>query len=392
MLKILHTSDWHLGHSLYNNDRTPEQQSMLEQVRDIIGERRPDALLVSGDIFDTSQPSAAVQRMFVDALVSMRDVSPSTTIIVTAGNHDSGVRHEVYREPLARLGVYMIGGIDRENPASHIIDIDGRGFVLAVPYCHERNLPDDFYSNLLAAVAERNTGGLPVVMMAHTTVQGADFSGHSAPADRDLFVGGIDATPIDALGTGYDYLALGHIHREQWVHSNNGHHRVRYSGTPLAVSFDEQYAHSVTWLTIGGHGDTPEAELLAIDNPRPLVSLPVEGFADWDTALDLLKKYPADIAAYIRLNVEVKDFLPPDAYNEALRVTADKQCTLCFINARRSAATQTEHPRTMTIAELKQQRPIDLARRYAATQKIDFDDTLSTLFEEAQQSLENDNH
>ena len=93
-MKILHTSDWHLGHTLYNYDRTEEQLSMLQQIEDIVHNEQPDVFLLCGDVYHTSQPSASVQTMFTDALVQIHHACPSMTIVVTAGNHDSGTKQQ----------------------------------------------------------------------------------------------------------------------------------------------------------------------------------------------------------------------------------------------------------------------------------------------------------
>ena len=98
-MKILHTSDWHLGHTLYNYDRTEEQQDMLKQMVDIVVEQKPDVFLLCGDVYHTSQPSASVQTMLANALVRIHDAHPQMAIIMTAGNHDSGSKHEIFRIP-----------------------------------------------------------------------------------------------------------------------------------------------------------------------------------------------------------------------------------------------------------------------------------------------------
>lgn len=379
-LKILHTSDWHLGQTLYGYDRTEEQVAMLLQMVRLVAEHRPDVLLVSGDIYHTAQPAAAVQTLFTNAIVELHNAHPQMTIIITAGNHDSATRHEIFREPWQALNVHAVGTIDREHPENHIIDIAGKGYVVAVPYCNERNLPEGFLQGLLDRVAEQNRESqLPVVMMAHTTVSGCDFQGHDNATE--YVVGGIDSMSIDDFGHGYDYLALGHIHHGQWV--AGGGHRVRYSGTPVAVSFDESYAHNVTLLSLGKHGDKPtDVHLLPIDNPRPLVTLPTEGMATWDEAQTLLQEFPADIPAYIRLNVVFDDLLPADANSIAEALTADKRCRFCLINAKRLKA-KLAATKTFTVQEFQEQSPIDIARLYAEDMGVAFDEEMTEMFHEA---------
>jgi len=384
-MKILHTSDWHLGHTLYNYDRTEEQRSMLDQMVGIVEEQKPDVFLLCGDVYHTTQPSAAVQTMLSESLVRIHDAHPQMTIVMTAGNHDSGSKHEIFRTPWQALKVYAIGQLEKGHLEEHIVEVPGKGFIIAVPYANERSIPEGLFQALLDMVAARNTDGLPVIMTAHTTVKGCDFRGHDHATEYT--VGGIDALELAQMGEGYDYLALGHIHHGQFVHS--GKHNVRYSGTPLPVSFDENYAHSVSMVEIGKHGDKPAISEIEIENRHPLVTLPTEGMASWEEAKELLAKFPDDIPAYIRLNVEIDDFLPVEAHAEAVSMTKDKQCRFCFINAKRKVVSPGE-AQVLTVQEFQSKEPIEIARRYAEYAGVTFDDDMEEMFNEAMEMVAND--
>ena len=384
-MKILHTSDWHLGHVLYGYDRTDEQQAMLDQMVKIVEEEKPDVFLLCGDVYHTSQPSAAVQTMLTEGLVKIHEANPAMTIVMTAGNHDSGTKHEIFRTPWRALGVYAIGQLEKENMDEHIIEVPGKVYVIAVPYANERNIPDGFFQQLLDRVAERNTEGLPVVLTAHTTVKGCDFTGHDHASEYS--VGGIDSFELEQMGDGYDYLALGHIHHEQFVHT--GKHNVRYCGTPLAVSFDENFPHSVSMVEIERHGDTPTIEKIEIENPRPLVTLPTGGAASWEEAKELLEKFPDDIPAYLRLNVEIDDFLPVEANEEAASLAKRKQCRFCYINAKRKMDRQSE-VKVLTVQEFQEENPVEIAKRYAEYSGICFDEELESMFKEAMAMVADD--
>jgi len=214
-------------------------------------------------------------------------------------------------------------------------------------------------------------------MAAHTTVKGCDFLGHDQ--GTEYVVGGIDSIDLEQLGEGYDYLALGHIHHGQFIHS--GKHNVRYSGTPLPISFDEAFSHSVSMVEIGKHGDTPTVTEIEINNPRPLVTLPSEGLASWETAKELLEEFPADIPAYIRLNVEIDDFLPVEAQAEAASLVKGKQCHVCHINAKRKTMNQAE-VKVLTVQEFQAEKPIEIARQYAEYEGISFDEEMTDMFNE----------
>lgn len=376
-MKILHTSDWHLGHTLYNYDRTEEQMAMLLQMVDIVREEKPDVFLLCGDVYHTPQLSASVQTMFTNALVEIHDANPDMIIVITAGNHDSGTKHDIFRTPWKALKVYTIGSVDANNKEDLIIEIPGQGYVIAVPYVNERNMPDGFFQDLLDIVAERNKANLPVLMTAHTTVSGCDFTGHENASE--YVVGGIDSHSLEDMGTGYDYLALGHIHHAQFV--RGGHHRVRYSGTPIPVSFDENYQHSVSIVELNKHGEGPVVKEIEIQTHRPLVTLPKDGVATWKDAKDLLEGFPNDIEAYIRLNVEVDNFLPVEANAEALLLTEGKKCRFCVINTHRLKKDRRE-AKVMSVQEFKTEKPIDIAERYAEDIGVEFDDDMKELFNE----------
>lgn len=358
---------------------------MLLQMVNIVREQKPDVFLLCGDVYHTPQPSAAVQTMFTNALVEIHDANPDMTIVITAGNHDSGTKHDIFRTPWKALKVYTVGNIDANQKEDMIIEIPGEGYIVAVPYVNERNMPKRMFQELLDIVKGKNVDNLPVVMTAHTTVKGCDFAGHENGSE--YAVGGIDSYDLDEMGAGYDYLALGHIHHAQYVHT--GHHNVRYSGTPIAISFDENYSHSVSIVQIDKHDDTPEIETIEIENPRPLVTLPSDGLTTWDEAKELLKDFPDDIPAYIRLNVEVDDFLPVEANAEANSLTEGKQCRFCHINAKRKAVKQSE-AKVLSVQEFQSEEPIDIAKRYAEDMGVTFDEEMTSLFNETLEMIKSD--
>lgn len=377
-MKLIHTSDWHLGHVIYGIDRSQEQADMLVQMESIVREHMPDAFLLSGDVFHTAQPSSTVQTMFADAVVKIHNAHPDMQIIITAGNHDSAVRHEIFKTPWKNFNVHMIGSLDHKDLESHIIEIPGKGFVIAIPYIHVRNMPADCRQTLLDMVARRNPDGLPVVLMDHTTVSGCDCKGHDHISDYT--VGGIDGIMVDDLGTGYDYVALGHIHNPQNISGSDD--KVRYSGTPLPVTFDETFDHSVTLVEIAANGDSPVLTEIPIDNIHPLVSLPAEGYATWDEAKKLLEEFKSDKVSYVRLNIEVEDFLPSDAEMTAAAICERLGHKFCYNNVRRTVVAK-DGVRIMTVDELKEQSPLEFAEMFLTDSGVVFDDQMKEMFKQA---------
>lgn len=384
MLKLLHTSDWHLGHTLYNYDRREEHQYFIDRLGEIISIHQPDVLAISGDIFHHSQPSAEWQSFYAEAISRFHSLAPEMIIVATAGNHDSPSRHEAFRTPWQALNVHAIGSLHHNDPDTHIIPIGEKGIVVAIPYFYNRYfynryLSDIIYSNIAEEVSCRNLNNLPVVLMAHTTVADCDLTGH----DRNLMLtstGGVDSIPTSAFSQEFDYVALGHIHKPQTL-PNTGH-RLRYSGSPVAVSFDENYPHSVSLVEIESHGKTPLITEIEIPNPRPLLSLPAEGFAKWNEIKEMVRQFPADIPAYLRLQVEVSDFLPPHAADEINTLLEGKEARFCLFNITRPQNSSND-PRMITVSEFKKLSPLSVAERYASDLGIEFDDEMIKMFNEA---------
>lgn len=377
-MRILHTSDWHLGHQLYGYDRSLEHKSMLRQIVDIVREYKPDVFILAGDIFHTGRPSAAVQKLFVDGILDLHKAHEEMAVIMTAGNHDSGVLHEVFRTPWKILGVDAVGTLRIEDPDYHIIEIPGKGYIIAVPYANERYIPKGFFSSLTDKVKSRNLQSLPVIMTAHTTVKGSLYDGHERTGDWN--VGGIEGIELNDLGAGYDYLALGHIHHQQFVHS--GRHNVRYSGSPVAVSFDEDYPHTVSIIDIEKHGERPSVEQIEIKNPIPLVSLPASGYGNWEQAIELLEDFPNQEKAYIRLNISQEKPLLPGAFEEAQAAIKEKACNLCQINFKKTENVGDKNERSFTLTEFQEEDPVSIARRYIASQGGEFDKEMVEMFQE----------
>lgn len=390
-MKILHTSDWHLGHTLYNYDRSREQQHFLSQLADIVAEERPDVMVVSGDIYHYSAPAAATQRMYTDAMLEIHLASPETTIVVTAGNHDSSSKLEVDSSLWHHFGLKVVGNIERTqeevNLEKHIIEVRNngelKGYVVAVPHVYPQNFPildtetpreqrqARFFQALLDEVEKMNNRHLPVVLMAHLSIEGSDRSGH------DESIGGIEYVPLSALGNGYDYLALGHIHCPQYIKGSN--QRARYCGTPLPVSFDETYPHSVSIVLI--EDNQTEIRTREIANPLPLVTLPHPP-VPFEDALKLLEEYPEETPAYIRLNVLIKDYLAPDCNERAANTAKGKACKFCYIKTNREQSSAESRLKHISIQEMQQMSPLEIAKLYfQEAEGEEMDEELSQLME-----------
>lgn len=254
-LRILHTSDWHLGQHFMGKTRQTEHQAfcswLLEQVR----AREVDVLLIAGDVFDTGAPPSYAREQYYRLVVELRDAG--CALVVLGGNHDSPAMLGESRSLLAQLGAQVVPGVgvDLAEQVLLLNDRTGQpGAVLcAIPFIRPRDVlasqagqsAQDKQQSLQQAIAEHYRAlyelasstrdelgqALPIITTGHLTTVGASAS----ESVREIYVGSLEAFPTSAFPPA-DYIALGHIHRPQKV---GGLEHIRYSGSPIALSFDE---------------------------------------------------------------------------------------------------------------------------------------------------------
>lgn len=380
-MKLLHTSDWHLGHELYGINRRDEFAAMLLNIKQVIKEHRPDAMLIAGDIFDSAIPPIEVQTLFANALVDFHRTSPEMTIIATSGNHDSANRHEIFRHPWRAYNVHCIGIADTVHPEENVIEIPGKGYICATPFINERHIPKGFFQRMIDSVPHND---LPIILSAHTAVVGADFKGHRRLAtDTAEYIGNIRTTNLGNIAIGFDYLALGHIHCAQFIHGA-GHHRVRYCGSPLPIGFDEaDSSHGVSIVEIARRGAEPRVEHVEFKPLRRLVTLPYSNsFMSWDQMLDMLKSYSPNEPQLLRLNIELDRPLPDNRRQLVAEAIGNKDITLCTINVRRPESGSTSGVRLRSVSEFQAEDPLTIAKEYAEYAGMPMTAEMASLFSE----------
>lgn len=277
-MRVLHTSDWHLGRSFHGVDILDHQRSFIEWLVELVRDRDVEVVVIAGDIYDRSVPSLAAIDLWEDALLRLSALCP---VVVTSGNHDSAIRLGFASKLLAASQVHLRTRIaDIADPVS----VTGRDgvelLVYGVPYLepdlHRAELEAErSHQAVLTAAMDRvradlaqRPGGRSLVV-AHAFITGSGESAVSE-SERDLRVGGIGDAPASVF-TGVDYVALGHLHGPQSVTTAGP--LVRYSGSPLAFSFSEEaHEKSVTLLEIPATGPVA-AETVPAPVPRPLVTL-----------------------------------------------------------------------------------------------------------------------
>ena len=383
-MKILHTSDWHLGHEHYNYNRQDEFEDFFLQLRDIVRREQPDAMLVSGDIYHSSIPIISTQTMYVEAILDIHEACPEMEIIVTAGNHDSASRLEVDRLLWDHFRVRVVGNLVRTPDGvdldRHVFVIPGKGIVAAVPHVFKQNFPpstdpsvdrqEAFYHALMQHVEERNTDGLPVVLMAHLAVK--DMKDGNSPDEA----GGMEFEPLDILGEGYDYAALGHIHHPRFISKESK--KARYCGSPLAITFRESYEHSVTIAQVE-HGKEPVVDIIPLHLMRPVRTIPDEPVT-FEEAIEILKAHDENDASYIQLNVRSNNGLPVDCNERALKAVTGKRCRFCTFHLldERDNATKLQQI-DVTPEEFMEMTPMEVAKRYLESKGLPTDDYLGLL-------------
>lgn len=367
-MKILHTSDWHLGARLYNYDRSAEEEHFFRQLGDLVERERPDLLAICGDVFHTGAPGNDTARAFTERLLETTARCPDMETVAIAGNHDSYSRLAVDAALWKRCRVHVFG-VPAEDESGNavfdgnIIEIPGKGIVAAVPFCHPRNFPlapgaDEagrakaYFAGLAARVAERNSADLPCVLLAHLAAgSGTDFTGQ----DRRAVIGGEECEDPAIFGAAYDYIALGHVHCPQWVAGSAG--KARYCGTPRAIHFDETYPHGAD-IAVAERGRPPVLRTEVFEPLRKLRTFGGKNGAPFEKALQEM----ADCAGlepetYVRLNVAIgHDGHPGPDWNEKARKAAEAAgLRFCLVNLVREPAPEgrTAPAAVLGVEELK---------------------------------------
>ena len=269
-MRILHTSDWHIGHRLYEQDRIGEHRQFLDWLLTKIKEKKVDVLLVAGDIFDTALPSSEATALYYRFLFRLYSETHAHAVI-TAGNHDSPMRLTAPREFLQMGRVHVVGEIDSESDIIMLQNGESTVAIAAVPYLSENEiLPHvsletnvekteryrEAIKQLYQGYVDRIPREIPKILMGHLVVHGGEESG----SERIIQIGGSTAVRISDLPDGIDYMALGHLHRPQSVRGAS--YPIQYAGSPLPMTFKEaSYQKKVYLFDLAKSNDNRLTEL-----------------------------------------------------------------------------------------------------------------------------------
>ena len=304
-MKILHTSDWHIGKRLITRERLDEQAEVLDEIIQICEDEAIELVLIAGDIFDTYTPSADAEELFFQKIKLL--AGQDRAVLLISGNHDDGVRLSAAAPLAEEQGIYIVG--NARNPLRMSATArktrpvsSGKGYavfenekqeriyVSTLPYPNEARFKEEkselsYVEQMQKWIAEGESGNvdkLPSIFMAHIFVAGGAVS----EGEREIDLGGARAIPVEALPNS-DYIALGHLHKRQKMGKGNCY----YSGSPLQYAFDERADKGVKVfdLTTAGVCDLKDVPLT---KGKKLVRLEADSV---DTGLELLQKYPESL-------------------------------------------------------------------------------------------------
>lgn len=410
MIRILHTADWHIGQLFHEYDRTFEHQQFLNWLLETLKEEQIDVLLISGDVFDSSNPSAASIRMFYTFLNRSTQQNSRLQIIVTAGNHDSASRLESPKPLLESSNIHIVGIVEKDDDGNvdyskiciPLKNKEGNtvAWCIAVPFLRLGDYPSipdaanpyaegvsAFYKEAYDYAASLKESGQAIIAMGHLHAQQAEV-GDIDKMER-LIMGGVECISAAAFNEHIRYVALGHIHKAQRL---GGKEHIRYSGSPLPMSFSEtNYKHQVIVFDIL---DDAIENLRKIEIPVtvPLMRVPSvhSSFSEALSSLSQLNTFEGDplTAPYleVRLLLEGPE---PGLRHKIETALADKNFRLAKIDVRYNSSTA--HPgkvETVDPEQLNRLKPIEVLHKvYQAKYDNPIPEELQKLFLQVEQEV-----
>lgn len=405
MLKILHTADWHIGQNFFGHDRKKEHQHFFDWLDQAIKENEVDVLLIAGDIFDVSNPSAESQRLFYSFLHRVSSENLNLQIVIIAGNHDSAARLEAINPILEGMNISIVGTVEK-NEAGEIcydkfiipLKKDGEtlAWCIAIPYLRQGDYPpapsypqgvEAMYDAVYEHLTSTWEKPLPIVFMGHLHASGAILS--KEDRSERVVVGGVESiSPSVFIKENVVYTALGHLHRGQAVGEVEN---IRYSGSPLPMSFAEKdYEQGIDMIEINAVNEVKISRIFY--KPFiPLLSVPFEPAPLKDVLLKL-DKLPDGDASDMSPFLEVKVLLTePEPSMRYMIEQALKGKDVRFVSAPiTKLSLEQEDVRQLDAQTLKTIQPIDMAqdvfrKKYGTEMPESMKDLLSNLIRTIQE-------
>ncbi|MGN2425845.1 exonuclease subunit SbcD [Klebsiella electrica] len=317
-MRIIHTSDWHLGQNFYSKSRAAEHSAFLDWLLTSAQAHEVDAIIVAGDIFDTGSPPSYARELYNRFVVQLQQTG--CQLVVLAGNHDSVATLNESRDILAFLKTTVVASAGHAPFILPQRDGTPGAIFCPVPFLRPRELVtsqaghssgekqqlllsaiSDYYQQQYeAACALRGDRPLPIVASGHLTTVGASKS----DAVRDIYIGTLEAFPASHFPP-VDYIALGHIHRAQKI---GGSEHIRYSGSPIALSFDETGKSKSVNLVTFSDGHLSEVHPLTVPVTQPLAVLKGD-FASISEQLTQWRDAPQEPVVWLDIEITSDEYL-----------------------------------------------------------------------------------
>lgn len=317
-MRIIHTSDWHLGQNFYSKSRAAEHSAFLDWLLSIAQQHEVDAIIVAGDIFDTGSPPSYARELYNHFVVQLQQTG--CQLVVLAGNHDSVATLNESRDILAFLKTTVVANAGHAPFILPLRDGTPGAVFCPVPFLRPRELvtsqaghsSGEKQQQLLSAISDyyqqqyqqacalRGDRPLPIIASGHLTTVGASKS----DAVRDIYIGTLEAFPASHFPP-VDYIALGHIHRAQLV---GGNEHIRYSGSPISLSFDETGKSKSVNLVTFTDGHLTDVSPLTVPVTQPLAVLKGD-FASISEQLGQWRDVPADPVTWLDIEITSDEYL-----------------------------------------------------------------------------------
>lgn len=403
MIRILHTADWHLGQTFFGYDRTEEHNIFLDWLAKKIHEKEIDALIVAGDVFDVSNPSAASQRMYYEFIYRVTAENPNLQIVIVAGNHDSAARLEAPL-PLLQAMRTEVRGVVRKLDGGEIdydhliIELKNRQgdmelLCMAVPFLRQGDYPvvqtegnpyaegvRKLYTQLLQRAWERRKGGQSVMAIGHLQATGSEIA-EKDYSERTV-IGGLECVSPEVFTEQIAYTALGHIHKAQRV---SGRENVRYSGSPIPMSFAEKYYHHGVVMVTFDEGCAVDIERLEGPKSVSLVSVPDGEAEQPESVLKTLRELPEvdGEAPYLEVKV-LLDEPEPMLRQQVEEALADKNYRLArIVSTYRQDEGKVEKENDVWMKGLQEMSPLQIVQSvFEKSYQTEMPGELTELFQE----------
>ena len=403
MIRILHTADWHLGQTFFGYDRTQEHEHFLDWLAGVLTKNKIDVLIVAGDVFDVSNPSAASQRMFYRFIHRVTTENPRLQLVVVAGNHDSAARLESplpllqeMRTEIKGIVRKQNGKIDYEHLLVELKNAAGEveALCLAVPFLRQGDYPvvetegnpyaegvKELYARLLKYALKKRTDGQALVAVGHLLATGSEIA--EEDHSERIIIGGLESVSPESFPEQIVYTALGHIHKAQRV---SGRENIRYAGSPLPMSFAEKhYHHGVVKVTLD-EGWAVEIEKLEYTPLVRLLSIPATEAAAPDEVLDELRglELPEDEPMpYLEVKVKLSE-PEPMLRQQVEEILEGKPVRLArIVSFYRQAAEGSVEEEVLT-AGLQEMNPLQIVKAtFENSYQTEMPEELVNLFQEA---------